>query len=597
MATSDANQNNRDVVALQPLGVIDHAVSVTTKQLENLLGNDFQVGGSLRVDADAVQQLLVNVGDFLTKAGGGAANTLRGLSAGFSVHSHMVGACGNDDWGSIFLGTMKRAGVDTSLVRVKDGRTGRCICFIDENGQRTMRSALSNAVCLAPEQLEERDFQGAKVVLLSGYSLYTEGLLERAFAAVAKQPECKVCLRLPSFEVVRNFRRQVLSLLRMGVVHTVILNEDSAVELVRSPEDSSSGHGHDGMPNFLASASTVTPESKDAFVHAALQLLVKHCQLVVVTLAERGCIAMAAGSEEMVREEAEKGIKVVDSTGAGDLFTAGFIYSMLQDWPLRRCCQVGNLAGAAAVQVLGVEVSPDGWRWMHMRMHGELAAAVVRDSARVVHQEMLACYSLIEKLGRGVVYYGSARLKPDSIHWQPAVDLGRDVANLLGVTTWSGGGPGMMEAATLGAMAAGKKVGGIRIAREAGTTVRASSTGYLPADAQVTCRFLSSRKVALVDSGVRVTAADKTAYIILPGGLGTMDELFEILTLMQLKKLGSKHPVPLLICNYAGFYDGMMAFIKSMVAHQTVGEGEFESLVILQSNEEVLKYLANFYGL
>lgn len=76
----------------------------------------------------------------------------------------------------------------------------------------------------------------------------------------------------------------------------------------------------------------------------------------------------------------------------------------------------------------------------------------MRDSAAAVQQEMLACYALIERKGRGVVYYGSARLKQDSPHWERAVELGREVARLLGCTTWSGGGPGMMEAATLGAL-------------------------------------------------------------------------------------------------------------------------------------------------
>ena len=74
----------------------------------------------------------------------------------------------------------------------------------------------------------------------------------------------------------------------------------------------------------------------------------------------------------------------------------------------------------------------------------------MRDSASAVQKEMLEAYALIEKLGRGVVYYGSARLKSTSAHWDRARALGRDVAKLLGCTTWSGGGPGMMEAATLG---------------------------------------------------------------------------------------------------------------------------------------------------
>ena len=96
--------------------------------------------------------------------------------------------------------------------------------------------------------------------------------------------------------------------------------------------------------------------------------------------------------------------------------------------------------------------------------------------------------------------------------------------------------------AALGAQSIKAPVGGIRISREAGTTVRTAS--YLPADCAVFCRFLSSRKVALVDSGVRSQESDRTAYVFLPGGLGTMDELFEIMTLVQLKKLGRQEASP-----------------------------------------------------
>jgi hypothetical protein len=63
--------------------------------------------------------------------------------------------------------------------------------------------------------------------------------------------------------------------------------------------------------------------------------------------------------------------------------------------------QVGCLAGGAVVQTVGSEMGPSQWQWLHSRLHGELAGAVVRDSAAAVQQEMLACYALIEKKGRG----------------------------------------------------------------------------------------------------------------------------------------------------------------------------------------------------
>lgn len=103
-------------------------------------------------------------------------------------------------------------------------------------------------------------------------------------------------------------------------------------------------------------------------------------------------------------------------------------------------------------------------------------------------------------LGAGVVYYGSARLKADSPHFVMSRELGRLVSTLLGSPTWTGGGPGMMEAASLGAMDAGKAVGGIRIEREAGTKVRSAAQSYLKPECQVFCKFLSPRKVALVDA-------------------------------------------------------------------------------------------------
>ena len=113
----------------------------------------------------------------------------------------------------------------------------------------------------------------------------------------------------------------------------------------------------------------------------------------------------------------------------------------------------------------------------------------------------------------------------------------------------------MMEAASLGAKEAGKIVAGIRIAREAGTSVKSTKQSYLDSDKEVYCRYLAPEESCVNDAGVRKTKKDRTAYIFLPGGLGTMDEFFELFTLVQLKKLGSEHKVPISFSQSRRFFD------------------------------------------
>ncbi|PRW60062.1 sugar kinase [Chlorella sorokiniana] len=459
---------------------------------------------------------------------------------------------------------MKRCNVGVERMAVKQGPTARS-CILSCGGQRTMRTCMAGCPRLEPGELQPEDFEGAAFAFLSAYCLYVPGLLERAIE-LARGAGASVALELASFEVVRAFSQTIKSLLESGAVDVAFCNEDEAMELAGG-----------------------TPEQ-------GLDYMAQHCRrLAVVTLGEKGCLVKETGAEDVIAMPACAGVKAVDTTGAGDLFAAAFLYGLLNGMDLRRCGEIGCMAGGAVVQTLGAEMGRDQWSWLHQRMHGELAGAVVRDSAAAVQQELLACYALIEKQGRGVVYYGSARLKQDSPHWERAVHLGRDVANLLGCTTWSGGGPGMMEAATQGALLAGKRVAGIRIQREAGTTVLTAS--YLPTGSQVHCRYLSSRKVALVDSGVRMKESDRTAYIFLPGGLGTLDEFFEILTLVQLRKLGTKFPVPIILVDYDGFYAGLLQFMKACDDHGTVGAPELRDLIVAHDNVGVLDVLRQYYKL
>ncbi|KAL1534086.1 putative cytokinin riboside 5'-monophosphate phosphoribohydrolase LOGL10 [Salvia divinorum] len=221
-----------------------------------------------------------------------------------------------------------------------------------------------------------------------------------------------------------------------------------------------------------------------------------------------------------------------------------------------------------------------------------------RTSPAEVKREIEKCYELIGRLGRGVVYLGSARFGPEHPHFVRSFELAKGIASLLDATTWSGAGPGLMDAITKGALEAGKPVGGFKIGKEAGQWTATDVHSYPPLDSYLTCRFFSARKHGLVDAGVRAVSSDRTAFVALPGGIGTLDEVFEISALIQLERIGSMLPVPFLVMNYDSFYSKLLGFIDDCEGWGTVSKGEVTSLWrVCNTNLEALAYLAEYYGL
>ncbi|PIA38375.1 hypothetical protein AQUCO_02800221v1 [Aquilegia coerulea] len=187
---------------------------------------------------------------------------------------------------------------------------------------------------------------------------------------------------------------------------------------------------------------------------------------------------------------------------------------------------------------------------------------------------------------------------PGHPHYEKTLELGSEVATLLDCTTWTGVGPGLMDAATKGALRVNKPVGGFKIGREAGEWTASNFHSYLPSETYLTCRFFSARKHGLVDAAVRCSASDRTAVIALPGGVGTLDEMFEILALIQLERIGSELPVPFLVMNYDSFYSKLLAFLDDCEEWGTVSKGEVASLwKVFNGNFEALEYLREFYNI
>ncbi|MDD5469951.1 MAG: LOG family protein [Candidatus Peribacteraceae bacterium] len=221
-----------------------------------------------------------------------------------------------------------------------------------------------------------------------------------------------------------------------------------------------------------------------------------------------------------------------------------------------------------------------------------------RQSLARMYHEGRAVLDLVRRQGRGVVYFGTSRSEPGDTEYERTRELSREMSQLLGSTTWTGAGPGSMDAAVRGAKEVGGRIGGIKIHLRPDQSEHEQeiSAAFAP-DEVVECRYFAPRKMGLVDAAMRESESDRTGVVILPGGFGTLDEAFEFIVLKQLKKLGTKHPVPVVLMNHSGEYDGIEAFIARAAEDGRISQQELTLLQICRSNQEALDYFADFYGI
>jgi len=191
-----------------------------------------------------------------------------------------------------------------------------------------MRTCLGAAVALDPAKVTADLFVGAKVVMLEGYTLFNHDLT-RAVAAAAKAAGCQLALDLASFEVVQA-NRELIDELLTDSVDIVFANEDEARAW---------GNGEDEL--------------------AALRSLAERCAVAVVKVGAQGAWVRGNGVEHHIPAATVEA--VVDTTGAGDTWAAGFLAAYVRGAPLAECGAIGALAAAAVVQISGALVPAANW--------------------------------------------------------------------------------------------------------------------------------------------------------------------------------------------------------------------------------------------
>lgn len=192
-----------------------------------------------------------------------------------------------------------------------------------------------------------------------------------------------------------------------------------------------------------------------------------------------------------------------------------------------------------------------------------------------VFWQFLKGFRNLHFIGPCVTVFGSARFKEDHIYYQQAREIGKRIAE-LGMTTMTGGGPGIMEAANRGAFEnGGKSVGcNIRLPFEQ------KANPYM--QKWVTFEHFFVRKVLLVKYSY--------AFIIMPGGFGTMDELFETLTLVQTQTI-TRFPIVLFGKEY---YQPMMEMVDAMIEEGTVSRDDINLVYLTDSVDEAINYIHNY---
>ena len=232
------------------------APAVTPEELAQLAG---EAGGSVRVELPELERILAAAPPSTTAAGGSAANTLRGLAAGFAVKCGVLGAVGGDEWGQRFRASLEGAGVDTSRLQVDAAKsTGRCAVLITPDGQRTMRTALVGAASLQAAAVRgaAASFQGVSWVSVTAFAYYAHGLVD-AVVTRTRAAGAKLILHLAAKEVVRAFGKELDELLTSGAVSVLFANEDEAAQYMRGlglPTDPGAAHEATRLPPSAAHA-------------------------------------------------------------------------------------------------------------------------------------------------------------------------------------------------------------------------------------------------------------------------------------------------------------------------------------------------------
>jgi sugar/nucleoside kinase (ribokinase family) len=257
-------------------------------------------------------------------SGGSAANTIHGL-ARLGIETGFIGKVGEDEAGVFFEKDMEECDIKPYLLKSKTN-SGRAMALISPDSERTFATYLGAAVELSPEDITIEQFEGYEFFHIEGYLVQNHALIEKA-VKLAKEKGLTVTLDMASYNVVEEnleFLKEILT----HYVDIVFANEEEA-------------------------KSFTGKEPEDALIHFS-----DLCDIAIVKTGKSGSL-VKKGSE--MHDVSPIIVESIDTTGAGDLYAAGFIYGLIKGYSLDKCGHVGSVLAGKTIEVIGPKMNQQQW--------------------------------------------------------------------------------------------------------------------------------------------------------------------------------------------------------------------------------------------
>lgn len=307
------------------LGLGNAIVDVIARAEDDfLIKHGMHKGGMALIDEARAEAIYDAMGPAVEISGGSAANTIVGV-AGFGARAAFIGKVKEDQLGRAFAHDIRAAGVSFATTPARNGpSTARCYVLVTPDGERTMNTYLGAAQDLHPEDVDAETVAASAITYLEGY-LWDPQNAKDAFlkaAAIAHDAHRIVALTLSDAFCVDRWREEFLELIRGKTVDLLFANEAELHSLYQTAD-----------------------------FDTAVAALREDARLAVVTRSAKGCLVVSR--EETLAVHAYPVERVVDTTGAGDLFAAGFLSGLARGADHKTAAQLGAMAAAEVIQHLG----------------------------------------------------------------------------------------------------------------------------------------------------------------------------------------------------------------------------------------------------